>query len=58
MKMKKIKIKKINNRRRSAQRIQDKIFMKMSAEKKLLLLDEFFRLAKKLQNLNDRKCAN
>jgi len=56
--MKKIKIKKINNRRRSAQRIQDKIFMKMSAEKKLLLLDEFFRLAKKLQNLNDRKRAN
>jgi len=34
MKMKKIMIKKINNRRRSAQRIQDKIFMEMSAEKK------------------------
>lgn len=34
---------------------QNEIFKKMSADKKLSLLDEFFKFGKELQNLNDRK---
>ena len=40
---------------KSVQNIQDEIFRKMPFEKKLSLLDVFFRLGKELQILNDRK---
>lgn len=39
----------------SAEDIQDEIFRKMPVEKKLSLLDEFFRFGKKLQSLNDKR---
>jgi len=39
----------------SAQKIQDEIFRKMSADKKLSLLDGFFKFGKKLQSLNNRR---
>jgi hypothetical protein len=38
-----------------AQKIQDDIFKKMSAQQKIKLLSSFFRFGKKLSKLNDRK---
>ena len=40
---------------KKAQEIQDGIFKKMSAEKKIKLTCDFFRLGRKLNQLNDRK---
>jgi hypothetical protein len=39
----------------SAQNVQDKIFKKMLARKKLAILNQFSKFAKTLQALNDRK---
>ncbi len=41
--------------KKSVRDIQDEIFRKMSVDKKLSLLDEFFRLGKELQKLNNRR---
>lgn len=38
--------------------LQDEIFKKMTTEKKLFLLDQFFRFGQKLQSLNDRRKEN
>ncbi len=38
-----------------AEKIQDNIFKKMTAEKKIKLACDFFRFGKKLNKLNDRK---
>jgi hypothetical protein len=38
-----------------AEKIQDEIFKKMTAEQKIKLVNSFFRFGKKLNNLNDRK---
>ncbi|MBI3631530.1 MAG: hypothetical protein HY219_01535 [Candidatus Staskawiczbacteria bacterium] len=38
-----------------AEKIQDDIFRKMTAEKKIKLVSQFFELGKKLNTLNDRK---
>ncbi len=38
-----------------AEKIQDDIFKKMSAEKKIKLVSQFFEFSKKLQKANDRK---
>ncbi|MEK7593132.1 MAG: hypothetical protein AAB464_00215 [Patescibacteria group bacterium] len=46
---------KINVKKKSIQDLQDEGFKKMSAEEKLSLLDDFFKLGKELQKLNDRK---
>jgi hypothetical protein len=43
------------NKQKSIQEIQDDIFKKMSVDKKLLLLDDFFKFSRKLQNLNNRR---
>jgi len=40
---------------RTAEQIQDDIFKKMTAEKKIKLTCDFFRFGKKLNRLNDRK---
>lgn len=49
-------MKKINqNREKAAQNTQDEIFRKMTVEKKLSLLNEFFRAGRDLQKLNDRR---
>lgn len=40
---------------RRAQEIQDEIFKKMTAERKIKLVSSFFRFGKKLNKLNDRK---
>ncbi len=39
----------------NAQQIQDNIFKKMTASQKVKLVSQFFRFAKKLNSLNDRK---
>lgn len=39
----------------SIQEIQDGIFKEMAFEEKLSLLDDFFKLGRKLQNLNNRR---
>jgi hypothetical protein len=38
-----------------AQKIQDEIFKKMTANQKIKLVNSFFRFGKKLKQLNDRK---
>ena len=38
-----------------AEKIQDRIFKKMTAEKKIKLTCDFFRLGQKLNQLNDKK---
>ena len=38
-----------------AQKLQDKVFQKMTADEKLKMVNHFFRLGKKLNKLNDRK---
>lgn len=38
-----------------AEKIQDKIYQKMSAQKKLRIVGQFFNLAKKLSQLNSQK---
>lgn len=38
-----------------AQKLQDKIFKKMTASEKLKLVDQFFKLGMVLNKLNDRK---
>lgn len=38
-----------------AQKIQDEIFKKITAQKKIKLVSSFFRFGKKLKQLNDRK---
>ncbi|MEK9150659.1 MAG: hypothetical protein AAB411_01035 [Patescibacteria group bacterium] len=43
------------NVEKSAHDLQDEIFKKMPIDKKLSLLDEFFKFGKELQNLNNRK---
>lgn len=45
----------MNKEVRNAQKIQDQIFRKMAAEKKIQLTSQFFELGKTLQALNDRK---
>jgi hypothetical protein len=46
------------NNRKSAQEIQDKIFRKMSVEKKLEMLDGFFRFAKELNSIGKKYGTN
>ena len=41
--------------RNSIDSFQDEIFKKMPIRKKLALLDQFFKFAKTLQGLNNRK---
>lgn len=38
-----------------AQKLQDKIFQKMTADEKLKMVNHFYKLAAKLSKLNDRK---
>lgn len=38
-----------------AQKIQDRIFQKMTADEKIKMVSHFFNLGKKLNKLNDRK---
>jgi hypothetical protein len=38
-----------------AEKVQDDIFRKMTAEEKIKLVSSFFRFGKKLSSLNDRK---
>ncbi len=45
----------INLTPKLAEKIQDGIFKKMTAEKKIKLTCDFFRFGKKLSQLNDRK---
>lgn len=45
----------IQNREKMAQDMQDSIFRKMPIEKKLLMLNNFFKIGTDLQKLNDRK---
>lgn len=42
-------------KQKSIQDIQNEIFRKMSMDKKLSLLNDFFEFGKKLQNLNNRR---
>lgn len=45
------------NKNKAAQKIQDRIFRKMPAEKKLAMLDSFQRFARELNSL-DKKCGS
>ena len=40
---------------KKAERMQDSVFKKMTAGKKIKLVGQFFELGKDLQKLNDRK---
>lgn len=42
-------------KKKSAQQIQDEIFKKMPVEKKLILLDQFYKFGQQLQKLNNKK---
>lgn len=46
---------KILQSKKSVQEMQNNLFKKMSAERKLEILDSFYKFGKELQNLNDRK---
>ena len=45
----------MNQEKPNIQKIQDDMFKKMTAERKIQLVDQFFKLGKTLQALNDRK---
>lgn len=49
------KVLKKNIEKKSIQDLQDEVFRKMFFEKKMSILDSFFKLGKELQSLNDRK---
>ena len=38
-----------------AQKMQDEIFKKMTAQQKIIMVDQFFKFGKTLNALNDRK---
>ena len=45
----------MNQETRNIQKIQDGMFKKLTTVRKIQLVDQFFKLGKTLQALNDRK---